>query len=109
MNKVEDEIKIFKSDTRESIFNASTKQKKNTADISETNTKLELLTEEVKRINRHMMREYESKEVVKRLTERVDKLSSMESIAYLSDVLLPRCNEMYYKMDEFLKDNETMK
>jgi len=56
-----------------------------------------------------MMREYESKEVVKRLTERVDKLSSMESIAYLSDVLLPRCNEMYYKMDEFLKDNETMK
>ena len=60
-------------------------------------------------MNSYIVKELETKAVVKELTERFDKLASMESINYLSKILLPRAQELYYKFDEYIKDNTEMK
>jgi len=80
--------------------------------VIELNNKIDIQNEKVKEITedqRTYSSIYERKDVVLSLKEAFDKMSSIENIKTVTEVLLPRVKDFAAKVDDLLESNEEVR
>ena len=56
-----------------------------------------------------MNKDFQKKDEFKKLKKRVDKLTALENMKAVNDILLPRLNKFSKEFETFLADNDVMK